>query len=89
MNEIKSPTRPGYLSIGGSKSGEKIQFTLNQQNGEVTYARTYNLTINDADEVTFPNDLNARTQMLCKAIALVMKYPNSYEGDSAAEMGKM
>ena len=82
MSEEKA-TAPTQLTITATKSGENVTFTLNEFNGkEAEYHRTYDCTIDGADNITFPNDLTLRIQTLCRAICLCMKYPNTYEGDS-------
>jgi len=70
------------IFISGSLVRENYEFTLTENNGPNVYTRTYRGTIDADDAVTFPNDLTSRVQTLCVAVALCLKYPNTYEGDS-------
>ena len=58
----------------------KIRFGLTEIKGHDIFAKTYDVTIDDADNIIFPNDLTMRMQTLCRAIALCSKYPNTYAG---------
>lgn len=77
-----SDARLTYLNIAAVKRGPTVIVTLTQQNGTTTYTRTYDCTIDDADDVTFPRDLTWKVQTMLIAICFLMKYPNTYEGDA-------
>lgn len=77
-----NPVNQAQLFVTGRLSGQQYEFTLTETTKGQVYTRTYRGTISPDDEVTFPNDLNSRTQTMCVAVAMCLKYPNTYEGDS-------
>lgn len=77
-----NPVNQATIYVSGSLRGQEWQFTLTETTKGNIYTRTYRGMITQDDEVTFPNDLNSRTQTMCVAVAMCLKYPNTYEGDS-------